>query len=164
MGYPGSTDLATQVAACVAEVGAALSYDRAALIRDLYQRLSSEIAELRGDESLQASLVASIEGNVETSLPTLQYGVDIGQAEAPSAAIEYARRLAQHGVPVRALVRAYRLGQDTVLQRALAILNTKVSDPYLLTAVAQRLAAANFAYIDHVTEQVLEAYEEERDR
>lgn len=161
MGYPRSTDLATQVAACVAEVGAALSYDRAALIRDLYQRLSSEIAELRGDESLQASLVASIEGNVETSLPFLQYGVDIGQAEAPPAAIEYARRLAQHGVPVRALVRAYRLGQDTVLQRAF---NTKVSDPYLLTAVAQRLAAANFAYIDHVTEQVLEAYEEERDR
>jgi len=46
----------------------------------------------------------------------------------------------------------------------LAILNTKVSDPHLLTAVAQRLAAANFAYIDHVTEQVLEAYEGKRDR
>ncbi|MFI7669546.1 hypothetical protein [Nocardia sp. NPDC049526] len=78
----------------MAEVGAALSHDRAALIRELYHRLSSEIAELRGEESLQASLVASIEGNVETSLPFLQYGVDIGQAEAPPAAIEYARRLA----------------------------------------------------------------------
>lgn len=160
----GPTDLDALTAARVAEVGAALSHDRATLVRELHQRISREIVELRGDEGLLKLLHASIEGNVETSLPFVQHGIDISHAEAPPAAVEYARRLAQHGVPVRALVRAYRLGQDTVLQHALTILNSKVTDPHLLTAVTQRFAAANFAYIDRVTEQVLEAYEEERDR
>ncbi|WP_405136442.1 helix-turn-helix domain-containing protein [Nocardia sp. NBC_01388] len=164
LGHKGPSDLAARTATCVAEVGAALSRDRAALVRDIHKRISGEISELRGEEGLRELLSASIEGNVDTSLPFLQYGIDIGRAEAPPAAIEYARRLAQHGIPVRALVRAYRLGQDTVLQRALAVLSTKVSDPNLLAAAAQCLAGANLAYIDRVTELVLEAYEEERDR
>lgn len=160
----GSLDLEALTATCVAAVGEELSHDRGTLVRKLYQRLSREIMELRGDAGLDKLLIASIEGNVETVLPFLQYGADIGAAEAPPAATEYARRLAQHGIPVRALVRAYRLAQDTALQHALAIVETKVSDPQLVAAVARRLATANFAYIDSVTEQVLEAYEEERDR
>jgi DNA-binding PucR family transcriptional regulator len=160
----GSSDLDALTAACVAEVGAALSADRTELIREMYERLSREIEELRGDEGSLKLLSASLEGNIENALPFLQYDLDVGQAQAPPGAIEYARRLAQHGVPVRAMVRAYRLSQDTVLQRALAILDATVSDPHLLAAAAQRFAAANLDYIDRVTEQVLEAYEDERDR
>jgi DNA-binding PucR family transcriptional regulator len=160
----GSSDLDALTAACVAEVAAALSADRTVLMREMYERLSREIEELRGDEGSPNLLIASLEGNIENALPFLQYGLDVSQAEAPRGAIEYARRLAQHGVPVRALARAYRLSQDTVLQRALAILDSTVSDPHLLAAAAQHFAAANLAYIDRVTEQVLESYEDERDR
>lgn len=157
-------DPKAEAAAYVAEVGAALNHDRDALVGELYARLSREIVELRGDDGLLTMLAASIQSNVDTAMPMLQHSIDIGRAEAPPTAIEYARRLAQQGVPVRALVRAYRLAQDTVLQRALTVLGTMVSDPHLLAAVAQQLAATNFAYIDRITEQVLEAYEEERDR
>ncbi|MFE7722666.1 PucR family transcriptional regulator [Nocardia rhizosphaerihabitans] len=162
--HNGSPNLGALTAACVAAVSEELSRDRGTLVHKLYQRISCEIMELRGDASLHKLLTASIEGTVETALPFLQYGADIGAAEAPPAAIEYARRLAQHDIPVRALLRAYRLAQDTALQHALAIVEIKVSEPQLVAAVARRLVAANFAYIDSVTEQVLEAYEEERDR
>jgi DNA-binding PucR family transcriptional regulator len=148
----------------LAEIAATLGADRAGLVDELYRRLSSEIEPLRRDESLLALLNASIESNIDIALQLVWHGIDADAVEVPPAAIEYARRLAQHDVPVRALVRAYRLGQDSFLQRSVAALEARRADPELATATAGRLTAIAFTYIDRLTEQVLQAYEDERER
>jgi DNA-binding PucR family transcriptional regulator len=150
----------TAISQRLAEIAATLGQDRAGLVGEMYRRLSAEIEPLRGDESLLRLLHASIESNIDNALQIVRYGIDVDSVEVPAAAVEDARRLAQHGVPVRALVRAYRLGQDSFLRQSFALLDARPSD----SAIAQRLTAIAFTYIDRLTEQVLEAYEDERVR
>lgn len=163
-GPKGKADRATLAEAQVAAVAATLNEDLAAVVGELHRRLVAEIEPLRRDESLLNLLRASIEANIDTFLHMLQYGISIDRVEAPPAAIEYAHRLAQHGVPVRALVRAYRLGQGIFLERSFEVLERQVDDPELVSLAAKRLIAITFSYIDRVTEHILEAYEDERDR
>lgn len=157
-------DREAAISRSLAAVAVVLAQDRAVLVNELHRRLSTEIDQLRGDESLLRLLHASIESNVDNALQIVRYDIDLAAVEVPAAAVEYARRLAQHGVPVRALVRAYRLGQDSFLRRGFAALETQVDDPALVTATAQRLTAIAFHYIDRLTEQVLQAYEDEREQ
>ncbi|NKQ57722.1 ABC transporter substrate-binding protein [Amycolatopsis sp. K13G38] len=152
------------VAAHLTTIGATLNDDLPALVQQLYARLVEEIEELRGDERLLRLMNSTIEGNLSTVLHLLQHGIEVDRVDVPATAIEYAHRLAQNGVPVQALVRAYRLGQDSFLQRGLELLTSEVTDVRLVAATAQRLTAITFDYIDRVTEQVLAAYQDERER
>lgn len=163
-GPTGRTDRAALAQAQVAAVAATLNAELAAVVGELHRRLVADIEPLRRDESLLSLLRASIESNIDTFLHMVQYDISIDRVQVPPAAIEYAHRLAQHGVPVRALVRAYRLGQSTLLQRSFEVLERQVSDPELTSLAAKRLTAIMFTYIDWVTEHILEAYENERDR
>jgi DNA-binding PucR family transcriptional regulator len=163
-GQKNGTERAALATACVESVAAALNNRLAALVSEMLERLSADVDQLRGDDRLIKLLGASIEGNVDTALHILQHGIAVDRVEVPPAAVEYARRLAQHGVPVRALARAYRLGHDTFLQRGFQELGRQVDDPDLMADAAQQLAAIAFSYVDRVTEQVLEAYEDERER
>lgn len=126
--------------------------------------LESRITELRGDARLLELLGASVEGNVDTILHTLQHDIATEHLEAPAAALEYARRLAQHGVPVNSLVRAYRLGQRTFLDRALTELGNTDLDATLRLAVAHRIVSVASDYIDWISQQVVDVYEHERER
>ncbi|WP_243788952.1 CdaR family transcriptional regulator [Saccharopolyspora gloriosae] len=126
--------------------------------------LESKITELRGDAPLLELLGASIEGNVDTILHTLQHDIAAEHLEAPAAAMEYARRLAQRGVPVNALIRAYRLGQRTLLDSALKQLERTDLDATLHLAVAHRIITVVSDYIDWISQQVVDVYERERER
>lgn len=148
----------------VAEVAVTLYADVATLVGALYERLSTEIDDLRGDERLSELLWASIESNTENALHILQHGIDIDRLEVPPAAIEYARRLAQRGIPVQALVRAYRLGHGAFMKRGFEVLQRQAPEPWLAMATAERLTDLGFAMIDRQTEQVFSAYEDERER
>lgn len=158
----GGLDPSAEVTARIAAVAAALSAQFGPLTRALRERLSTEIAELGNDEHLIRLLGGSIEGNIENFLHILQYDIDIERVEAPSAAIEYARRLAQNGISVDALLRAYRLGQDSFLKVAYDELTD--CPPNQLPAVAKTLTSMTFAYVDRVSQWVVAAYEEERER
>ncbi|QUQ64459.1 PucR family transcriptional regulator [Kutzneria sp. CA-103260] len=152
------------VRAAIADIAAVMNDDRDTLARGMFDRLAPELRQLRGDESLLNLLVGSIESNIGCALQILRYDLDITEVEVPPAAVAYARRLAQHGVTVRALVRAYRLGQDSFLKHAFALLNARVADPWAIARAAELLTAVAFDYVDRMSEQVFETYEEERER
>lgn len=147
-------------AVVAAELNSRLTTETLEIKRVLELRLT----ELRGDARLLELLGASIEGNVDTILHTLQHDIATDRLEAPAAALEYARRLAQHGVPVNALVRAYRLGQTTFLDRALTELGNTDLDATLRLDVAHRIVSVVSDYIDWISQQVVDVYEHERER
>ncbi len=143
---------------------AALELERVDLTSEIFTRLTSEIHSLNTDDLLLGVLEASISENVATFLHVLEHGIPMDEVDAPTAALEYARRLAQHGIPVTDLIRAYRLGQASFLERLLPLLIGPASDPSVITSVSLEAFTLAAAYIDQVTEAVILAYEEERDR
>jgi hypothetical protein len=127
-------------------------------------RCEEEVPELALDAQSIELLGASVGGNVDTVLHAMRYGIDVQRVEAPTAAMEYARRLAQHGVPVHGLVRAYRLGQRRMNELVFAEAQATDMEPMARVAVLEKMSATMFAYIDWMSQQVVEVYEEERER
>lgn len=131
---------------------------------DLVDLLIREITPLRGDERVVRLLSASVAENVATLLHTFEHGLDPTIVEAPAAALAYARRLAQREVPIVALVRAYRIGQARFLHWCFEeVMNQGAADPAVGEAT-RRMMELSFAYIDRVSEQVVEMYQQERER
>jgi DNA-binding PucR family transcriptional regulator len=126
--------------------------------------LEDEIPELHGNARIIELHGASVEGNVDTLLRALRYGIAVERVEAPTAALEFARRLAQHDVPVNALVRAYRLGQrrmNELVFREVSAIDVAAS---VRLPVLEAITATLFEYIDWISQQVVAVYEEERER
>src|SRR6202041_1187291 len=85
------------------------------------------------------------------------------QVHAPAAAEEYARRLAQHDVPVAVLLRAYRIGSARFQDRCLAELGQRTDNAALISTAGLHIARALAVYIDKVSEEVVSAYEREKE-
>jgi hypothetical protein len=134
------------------------------LTRSIQRRLTADIVELRDDPGQLEILGSSIEGNVDTVLHALRYQIPIENVAPPTAALEYARRLAQQGVPMHALVRSYRLGHESMLQFALGEITSAGIDPTMSLAVYEHITTVTFGYIDWISQQVVVAYEDERER
>jgi hypothetical protein len=157
-------DPGVEVNSYVAEVADRL-HDRAAEVSSALRRsLEDQIPELRGDAALVELLGTSVEGNVDTLLHALRYGIAVERVEAPTAALEYARRLAQHGVPVNALVRAYRLGQRRMNEAVFAELRAIDIPEGMRVAAIEAITGTMFEYIDWMSQQVVAVYEDERER
>jgi len=131
---------------------------------DMRELLTRTIPELRGDDVVVNLLAASVEGNVATVLHIFEHNIVPEDLEAPAAALEYARRLAQRGVPLHALVRAYRVGHGRFLRWCLDEVARQVQEGAAAVAVTDRLLDLSFRYVDRVTERVISAYQQERDR
>lgn len=155
-----SDDASALVASTVAELRDAVEE----LSGDLIKLLVAEIGELPRDEDMQALLLAGIRESVAGGMDVLQHGLDPRAMAAPDAAATYARRLAQRGVPVSALLRAYRLGGSALTETLLAAL---AADPAVAaaqtSAASVQLLRSITAYVDTVSELLVEAYEVERD-
>jgi DNA-binding PucR family transcriptional regulator len=147
----------------VAELAARLGDRLPQVVSVISASLREYIPELR-DEAQIALLEASIEGNVATVLHALRHGIAVERVEAPTAALERARRFAQLGVPVNALIRSYRLGQRVLTQLVFAELHTVDLAAQARVTVMEAITETLFAYIDWISQQVVEVYEEERER
>lgn len=148
-----------------AKIAAALSGRTEELTLQLITLYDRELPHLvHDDERVVSLLSASVYQNIDTALRIFQHGIDPTRVEAPAAAIEYARRLAQRGTPVIDLIRAYQLGQTAILDYAMAQGAKDIDNAELLGEVGRRAMSVTFAFIDRVTQQVVSAYEEERDR
>src|SRR6266536_3943352 len=145
-------------------IGATAAARLLELTHEIWQLLTQDIPELRGDELVEKLLDASIEENVSTLLHVLEHGTPIEQVDAPAAAVEYARRLAQRGVPIAALIRAYRVGHGRFLARCVEEIAVRSMDIDLAAAVTARMVEVSFRYIDRISEQVITTYQRERDR
>src|SRR5215471_6142252 len=147
----------------VSEVSAALVPRTAELSADIYQVIVREIPQLRSDQRILTLLEASVTENVATALHILQHDIDLENVRAPAAAAEYARRLAQRGVPIAALLRAYRIGSARFQDWCLEELGRSTDDVSIVSAAALRIADITARYIDRVSEELVSAYEAERE-
>ena len=161
-GVTSGTD--TDVDRCVRQIAAGLQERLGELTAIIQRLLQEEIPELALDGQSIELLGASVGGNVDTVLHAMRYGIDVQRVEAPTAAMEYARRLAQHGVPVHGLVRGYRVGQRRMNELVFAEVQATDMEPMVRVAVLEKMSAIMFAYIDWMSQQVVEVYEEERER
>jgi DNA-binding PucR family transcriptional regulator len=130
---------------------------------DINGLIVREIPQLRGDKRVLTLLEASVGENVSTLLHVIQHGIDLENVHAPSAAEEYARRLAQRGVPASALLRAYRIGSARFQDWFLEELGRSTDNASIVSAAALRTADITSAYIDKVSEELLSAYEAEKE-
>jgi DNA-binding PucR family transcriptional regulator len=145
-------------------VGATAGARLLELTQEIWELLTRDIPELRGDEIVEKLLDASIEENVVTLLHVIELATRPDEVDAPAAAVEYAKRLAQRGVPIVALIRAYRIGHGRFLGRCVEEIATRSMDAELATAVTARVVDVSFRYIDRITEQLIAIYQRERDR
>jgi PucR C-terminal helix-turn-helix domain/GGDEF-like domain len=130
---------------------------------DVYQLIVREIPQLRSDQRILDLLEASVAENVTTVLHILQHSIDLEKVHAPAAAEEYARRLAQRGVPIAALLRAYRIGSARFEDWCLQELGRRTDNAAVVSLAGQRIAAVLASYIDKVSEEVVSAYESEKE-
>jgi hypothetical protein len=152
------------VAQRAADVAGALAPYTAELSADIYQLIVREIAPLRTDGRVLTLLEASVAENVATMLHVLQHGIDLDRVHAPAAAEEYARRLAQRGIPMAALLRAYRIGSTRFQHWCLQELAQQTDDATVVSAAGLDIAETTAAYIDRVSEQIVAAYEAEKEQ
>ncbi len=162
--YDPSVDRASPtVAQSAADVSGALGPRTAEVSADIYDLIVREIPQLRTDSQVLTLLEASVTENVATVLHILQHGIDLDRVHAPTAAQEYARRLAQRGVPVAALLRAYRIGSARFQDWCLEELGRRTDSAAIVSATGLRIAEITATYIDRVSEEVLAAYEVEKE-
>jgi hypothetical protein len=163
MAVAGHDDAAV-VGRSAAAIVSRLDQRMAEVTGSIQQTLVTQIDELRGDAQLLQLLRDSVDGNVATVFSAIRHGIPIEKVELPTAALEYARRLAQRGVTVNALVRAYRLGHKKVLDAALDEIGASDLEPPLSLAVFSQISEITFGYIDWITQQVVNTYQDEHDR
>jgi DNA-binding PucR family transcriptional regulator len=144
-------------------VCAALDPRCAEMSADIYGLIVREIPQLRGDERVLTLLESSVAENVTTVLHVLQHGIDLEKVRAPTAAEEYARRLAQRGIPLAALLRAYRIGSARFEDWCLQELGRQTDNAAIVSAAGLRIARVLASYIDQVSEELVSAYESEKE-
>src|SRR6266571_3159512 len=144
-------------------VSAALDPRAAEMSADIYGLIVRDIPQLRSDKRVLALLESSVAENVATMLHILQHGIDLEKVHAPAAAEEYARRLAQRGVPIAALLRAYRIGSARFEDWCLQELGRQTDNASIVSSAGLRIAGIVAAYIDQVSEEVVSAYESEKE-
>jgi hypothetical protein len=154
---------APTVAQHAADAAGALGPHTAELSADIYALIVREIPQLHTDGRVLILLEASVTENVATVLHILQHGIDLDHVHAPAAAEQYARRLAQRGIPMAALLRAYRIGSTRFQHWCLQELAAQTDDAAILSAAGLRIAETTAAYIDQVSEELVAAYEAEKE-
>jgi hypothetical protein len=116
------------------------------------------------DEAQLPPVDAGVEGDVTTALYALGHDTPVECVRAPTAALEQARRIALQGHPVSVLVRIYRLGRRSFTRLALSELQRIDGPPHARVTVVERITETLFAYVDWMSQQIVEVYEEERER
>ncbi|MCU1658662.1 MAG: hypothetical protein JWO57_3318 [Pseudonocardiales bacterium] len=148
----------------LSDVSAAVGARQVELTREIRQRITASMPELRGDDTLEKLLGSSVAENVMTVLHALEHGTVIDNVDAPAAAHEYVRRLAQREISIVALARTYRIGHAQFLATCVEEVATRSYDGAVTAAVISRIVAVSFDYIDRVVEQVITTYQRERDQ
>jgi hypothetical protein len=146
-----------------ADVSGALASRTAEISADIYDLIVREIPQLRSDQRVLDLLDASVGENVAAVLHILQHGIDLKNVHAPLAAEEYARRLAQRGVPIVALLRAYRIGAARFQDWCFQELGRRTADASVISATGLRIAETTASYIDRISEELVTAYEDEKE-
>lgn len=152
------------VSEAVAEVARRLQLKRAEISHAMSELLARDVTGLDDDPQLVAMLHASVEGNVSTIFHILTNDIPLEHLQPTTAAVEYALRLAQRGIPGNSLRRAYHIGQDDLMESCYEEVQALDCAPELKIEVFHHLSQVTAKYIDWITQYVLQAYDDERQR
>lgn len=135
---------------------------REAFIDELTEMTAAEIPEIASTESDRALLAGSIAENTTVLMTALIGGADPSTVEPPPEALAFARALARRGASIAHLLRAYRIGQARFTSMCLDVADdaAPADNRVALRAAVNKTAA----FIDHISERVTIAYEDERER
>jgi hypothetical protein len=166
VGWPAGPEAMTDgleasVARHVAQVARVLRPAAAAFTAEIVDRCTREIPAI-ADDDVQL-LSDSVAENVTTALHIMQHGISVEHVQTAVVTTQYARYLARRGTPVHALIEAYQLGHNTMLTAALEQSITQAGDPQLRQAATHYLVALGSAFMNRVIDQVVEAYNAERE-
>ncbi|MFF8571691.1 SpoIIE family protein phosphatase [Streptomyces sp. NPDC015140] len=129
----------------------------------MLQRLNGELPELREEGEIAALTLEETAQHVTTILDLLETQPDVSAPKAPSVVLEVGRLYARRGIPVSRLLRGYRLGHLSLLEMVQAEAPRLTSDWHMIHLAAMRLITIGFDYVDRSSEEVVAAYQEERD-
>lgn len=126
--------------------------------------IAATLPDLAHDPRVRELLVATVQDTVVAGLTVFRTRSPSLGVSAPPAGLELARRLAQRGVPISIVLRAYRLGQAAFQQELISrIAARSTSAAEVAAAAARDLSSVAFSVIDSISEEVVAAYQAERD-
>jgi DNA-binding PucR family transcriptional regulator len=155
---PANTD------ARVSEVARELFASLPAISDSIRSEVEHSIPELVTEPLLVELLDSTIQTNIELFLDYAKGTVALEEIVLPAASMAHARRIAQREISSVALLRVFRIGQRRVASHALEEIWRTETDPAVAYAAARQFHEMTFAYVDHVSEQVVAEYEGERER
>ena len=150
----------------VRELAAELLPTVPALSRTLTEHLVDTMPELstRDDDELREETRASTEANLDQVLRLLRLGAGADALVVPIDAAEYVRGLVRRGITLPVLLRSYRLGHGWFWDRWSQALQDRIADPEELVAARDKSSAFLFAYIDRISDVLVDEYGTERER
>jgi hypothetical protein len=150
----------------VPELAAELLTETPELARGMADHLYATIPELAATEDgeLMTDLLASAEANLRQVLWMLKRGAAVDEVRLPPEAAAFMRANVRRGIPLPAELRAYRLGHAWLWDRWARALQERIADPDELLAAQETSSACIFAYIDRVSDELVEEYGTERER
>lgn len=134
-----------------------------ALAATLVTAIKAELPELVQDPRTGELFEATVLDNVMFALRALSNENAAAEYVAPPVALEFARRLAQQAVPITTMLRAYRLGQAALVEYVIGLIGAEELTSDEVAAASLALSSFGFSFIDTVVEQVVAAYQVERD-
>ena len=134
--------------------------------RGMAEHLAAAIPEIAAidDDDLRAELLASTEANVSQVLRMLAHGASANDVTAPHEALDYLRGNVRRGFPLSVLLRSYRLGHAWLWERWSEALQERVVDSGELGAGQDESSAFMFAYVDKISDVLVEEFGSERER
>jgi DNA-binding PucR family transcriptional regulator len=136
------------------------------LARGMADHLYATIPDLAAmeDDELREELVGSTEANIAQVLRLLTRGAGIDDVVIPSEALAYMRGNVRRGIPLAALLRSYRLGHAWLWEHWSQALQERVEDSGELAAGQEASSAFMFAYVDRVSDVLVDEFGTERER
>ena len=122
-----------------------------------------ELAALDDDE-IMAELVASTEANIRQVLWLLKRNAGVDEVTLPPEAASFMRGNVRRGIPLPAELRGYRLGHAWLWDRWMRALQERIHDPEERVAAQDVSSALIFAYVDRISDVLVEEYGTERER
>lgn len=123
-----------------------------------------ELSAIEDDDDLRAELLGSTEANIGQILRLMAQGAGTDDVVVPHEALEFLRGNVRRGIPLAALLRSYRLGHAWLWERWSQALQERLQDSGELVAGQDHSSAFMFAYVDRVSDALVEEFGTERER
>jgi DNA-binding PucR family transcriptional regulator len=155
-GVPSAVkELATELLQSTSELGTGMA-----------DHLYATMPELAGnaDVELRQETVASCEANIDQVLRLLRVGAGTDAVVVPREVTDFVRSFVRRGIALPVLLRSYRLGHAWLWERWWQELQLRTTDPAELLAAEDPSSAFMFAYVDRMSDVLVEEFGSERER